>query len=231
MVMLFVKASGGNEQPQSKFPPLQINPTLQLKIPSVDKRKRGDYPRTTANVMTSAAAAAIATKSLKNGHPWRNRFPTITTTDVQKIFFGRSHRQHFIPKSQTEVRYADKADGVPFTAKLQPIQRLTRPAAPYTLGPNILRAFIYARQHYPDIPFRWASAHALQAVYESNRIDGFPRVMFTVSKEVEKLLIGKLHGLLRRRFKTRGRRAFIDALDQLRRERQGIFRLEVGTDE
>lgn len=174
--------------------------------------------------MTSAAA--IATKPLINGHPWINRFPTFTSTIIQKLFFGRVHRQNYTPKLQTDVAYAKKADSIPFTAKLQPIQRLTDPAAPYTLGPNMLRAFIYARQRYPDIPVRWASERAIQAVYESNRIDGFPRVMFNISKEVEKLLIGKLHGFIRRRFKMRGRRAFIDALDQLRREREGSFFLK-----
>jgi hypothetical protein len=172
--------------------------------------------------MTSATAAAIAaaTYRLKSGHPWRNRFPTFTTDEVQKIFFGRARRQWFTP---TPSPNANKSDGVPFTAKLQPIKPLTVHAAPYTLGTTILRAFIYARQHFHDLAFRWASAKALQTVYESNRIDGFPRVMFIVSKEVEKLLTGKLHGLLRRRFKTRARRAFIAALKQICSERKGKF--------
>lgn len=172
--------------------------------------------------MTSATEAAIATVThrLKSGHPWRNRFPTFPTAEVQEIFFRPARRQYFVP---TPSPNANKTDGVPFTAKLQPIKRLTVRAAPYTLGTTILRAFIYARQHFPDMAFRWASTKALQAVYESNRIDGFPRVMFSVSKEVEKMLRGKLHGLLRRRFKTRARRAFIAALKQVCSERKGKF--------
>ena len=53
-------------------------------------------------------------------------------------------------------------------------------------------------------------------------MDGLPRVVFGVSKDVEKPLRGKLHGCLRHRFKRRGKMAFKIALETLRREDPSI---------
>lgn len=75
-------------------------------------------------------------------------------------------------------------------------------------------------------PFANVSSQAMEAVYESLRVDGLPRVVFGVSKDVEKPLRGKLHGCLRHQFKRRGKVAFKIALETLRRENPGIF-LEV----
>jgi len=62
----------------------------------------------------------------------------------------------------------------------------------------------------------------MEAVYESLRADGLPRVVFGVSKDVERPLRGKLHGCLRHRFKRRGKMALKCAIESLRKENRGI---------
>ena len=58
----------------------------------------------------------------------------------------------------------------------------------------------------------------LEAVYDSMRIDGLPRVVFAVGKDVEQGLRGKLHGYLRGKFKRRGRMAFKIAMEEIRKK-------------
>jgi hypothetical protein len=71
---------------------------------------------------------------------------------------------------------------------------------------------------WPGRPFSAVTSQALEAIYDSLRVDGLPRVIFGVSKEVEKPLRGKMSPVLRHRFKRRGKMALKMALQQLRRE-------------
>lgn len=105
-------------------------------------------------------------------------------------------------------------------ARIRPIKPLTAPVCPHESGSNILRAFLYARKRWPTTPFRTISALALQAVYDSNRVDGLPRAIFVVSKEVEAPLRGKMHGFIRGRFKQRAKAAFKEALEAFRKDNE-----------
>jgi hypothetical protein len=145
----------------------------------------------------------------------------MTTDYVQANFFSLPKgtlREVYTPGGTVVNNKDPRLSTAPFTAKIQPIGRLTGPIPPYADGPNILRAFLYARQRWPHLGFRTVSSKAMQAVYETNRIDGLPRVVFTVSTGVEKLLKGNLLGVLRKKFKKRGRWAFIMALHELKKE-------------
>ncbi len=111
----------------------------------------------------------------------------------------------------------------PFLARIRPIKPLKGPVSPYEKGSNILRGFLYARQKWPNSPFRTVSPQAMEAIYESNRVDGLPRVLFVVSKEVETPLRGKMHGTLRAMFRRRAKVAFKFAIEGLRREDKGAL--------
>ena len=50
------------------------------------------------------------------------------------------------------------------------------------------------------------------------RVDGLPRVVFTVGKDVEQGLRGKLHGYLRGKFKRRARMAFKISMEEIRKK-------------
>jgi hypothetical protein len=122
----------------------------------------------------------------------------------------------------TPPRARESSKSPPFVVRIRPIKPLKGPICPYEKGGNILRAFLYARKHWPTTPFRTVSAQALEAVYESNRVDGLPRVLFVVAKQVEAPLRGKMHGVIRRQFRRRGKTAFKFALQSLRKEKKGI---------
>lgn len=62
--------------------------------------------------------------------------------------------------------------------------------------------------------------HALEAVYDSMRVDALPRVVFAVGKSVEKPLRGELHGYLRGKFKRRAKQAFRVALEEIREKNE-----------
>jgi hypothetical protein len=191
-----------------KFPPL----IHQQHQPSSQPRPPG---------LVSKAMTSATDKALRLFGAWRNRFPSMTTDYIQVNFFGPARgtaREVYTPGGTSVRRTDPKLSTAPFIAKIQPIGRLTAPIAPYADGTNILRAFLYARGRWPQLGFRNVSSKSMQAVYETNRIDGLPRVVFVVSKGVENLLKGKLHGVLRRRYKKRGRWAFIAALHELKKE-------------
>ena len=59
-------------------------------------------------------------------------------------------------------------------------------------------------------------------MYDSMRVDGLPRVVFAVGKDVESVLRGKLHGYLRGKFKRRARMAFKIALEEIRKKNLSI---------
>src|SRR5947207_5517456 len=147
-------------------------------------------------------------------HPWRiKRLPTLPAQLAVSQFFARKSRktQHFTPVNS------------PFEARIQPIKPLVSPACPHESGTFILRAFLYARRKWPWTSFANVASQAMEAVYESLRVDGLPRVIFGVSKDVERPLRGKLHGFLRHRFKRRGKMAFKYAIEGLRRENTGTL--------
>ena len=105
-----------------------------------------------------------------------------------------------------------------FEARIHPISPILKPPATYASGPVILRAFLHARTRHGRTPFRMLTDQSLEAVYDSMRIDGLPRVVFAVGKDVEQGLRGKLHGYLRGKFKRRGRVAFRLAMEEIRKQ-------------
>jgi hypothetical protein len=157
---------------------------------------------------------SVAKKLPWKVHPWRiKRLPTLPVAIGIQGFF--SNKQNY--KLQ-HIKPANSA----FEARVKPIKPLRATACPHELGPIILRAFLYARQKWPHMSFGKVAPQALEAIYDSFRVDGLPRVVFTVMKEVEKPLRGKLNSTLRHRFKRRGKMAFKLAIEQLRRENAGI---------
>jgi hypothetical protein len=111
-----------------------------------------------------------------------------------------------------------------FVVNVQPIGPLKTPPAPLAKGSNMLRAFLWAREHFPQSNLIEVKEKAVEAVYESHRVDGLPRVIFALAKEVRNPLNIKIQigGILRHRFKRRARRAFRDAIEELRRKDPSI---------
>jgi RNase P protein component len=66
------------------------------------------------------------------------------------------------------------------------------------------------------------------ALYNSRLRDGLPRVVYVVSKEVEAPLRGKMGAILRHKFKRKGKAAFKQALEGLRRDNPSILFLLIG---
>ena len=104
-----------------------------------------------------------------------------------------------------------------FVVHVRPIPKLTSHPAPLAEGPIILRAFLWARQNYPTRNFMEVKDIALDAVYQSHRVDGMPRVVFGLMKDVRTVMGTKvrLSGVLRHRFKRRAKQAFREAMEQI----------------
>ena len=156
-------------------------------------------------------------------HNWRLPpvLPTIPSPISSTLFWPPSNNPHnkfSLPGLQT---YSPAETPCPFHIRLRPIKPLVTPSAPPCHGSLILRSFLYARKYWPDQPFRNVAAQALEAVNESYRVDGLPRVVFVVSTEVEKPLRGKMSSVLRHRFKRRMKTAFRMALEEKRKEDKG----------
>lgn len=98
---------------------------------------------------------------------------------------------------------------------IKPIVMLTQPIAPLAKGPNILRAFLWAREKYPDRNFGEVKDEAMEAVYSSHRVDGLPRIAWTLGKDVRQIVNGrvKVGGVLRHKVKRRARAAFREAVE------------------
>ena len=109
-----------------------------------------------------------------------------------------------------------------FVVHVRPIPKLASRPAPLAEGPTILRAFLWARQHYPHLNFMEVKDRALDAVYQSHRVDGLPRVVFGLLKDVRTVVGAKvqLSGVLRHRFKRRARQAFREAMEQIKNKSQ-----------
>jgi RNase P protein component len=143
-------------------------------------------------------------------HPWKiKHIPSLAVEQGTKLFF--------LGRAPAIIRHHPA-----FAVRAKPIQPLTAQPPPHLKGPKILQAFLYARKHWPNYPLRSVLSDAMEAIYESRRVDGLPRVIFSVSKEVATPLRGKLQAALRHRFKRVGRTAFKVALETLRRENHGI---------
>lgn len=156
-------------------------------------------------------------------HNWRLPpiLPTIPSPISSILFWPPSNNpknKFSLPGLQT---YSPASAPTPFHIRLRPIKPLVTPSAPPSHGSLILRSFLYARQHWPEQPFRNVAAQALEAVNESYRVDGLPRLVFVVSTEVEKPLRGKMSSVLRHRFKRRMKTAFRMALEEKRKEDKG----------
>jgi RNase P protein component len=95
---------------------------------------------------------------------------------------------------------------------------LNRPSLRHLKGPNTIRAFLYAREHWPERSFIRTAPAAFMALYNSRLRDGLPRVIYVVSKEVEAPLRGKMGSVLRHKFKRKGKSAFKHALEGLRKD-------------
>lgn len=147
--------------------------------------------------------------------PWRiKRLPTFPVSLSPTYFFN-------LPKNK-KLQIQNYPT---FTARIRPIKQLKFHPCPHHSGSIILRAFLYAREKWPTVSFRNVVTPSLEAVYESFRRDGLPRVVFVASKEVEQPLRGKLTSVLRHRFKRRAKLAFKMALEGIRREKEGILML------
>jgi hypothetical protein len=156
-------------------------------------------------------------------HTWRLPpiLPTISSPVSSTLFWPPSHNpqnKFALPGLQT---YAPPSPA-PFRVRLRPIKPLLSSPAPLCQGSLVLRTFLYARKKWPLQPFRQVAAQALEAVRDSQRVDGLPRVVFVVSSEVEKPLRGRMHGVIRHRFKRRMKAAFRIALEEKRKEDKGI---------
>jgi len=161
--------------------------------------------------LSSATSASWKIKSLPS-------FPAVAYTGY---FFAPGGRENLQMINAPVQNPLSSTSTVPFTARVRPIKALEGPVCPYEKGSNILRAFLYARKTWPNKQFRTVSAQAMEAVYESNRVDGLPRVLFAVSRETEAPLRGKMHGVIRRRFRRRAKMAFKMAIQYLRKENKG----------
>jgi hypothetical protein len=147
-------------------------------------------------------------------HPWKVKLPlpTISAEFSSVLFFqDRSRRVQRI--------FAPPA----FQLRVRAIKRLTAPVIPRVKGSNLLQAFLWARQNAPDKAFLQIYLHAYDAVYAARRIDGLPRVVFLVSKDVAVPLRGSLKSYLRHQFKRRAKEAFRLTLEALRRAEPGMF--------
>lgn len=146
-------------------------------------------------------------QTVSRAAPWKvGRLPTIPAELSLQLFYNKRDKLQFYNVNPA------------FTARIRSIKPLSGSVCPLYSGPVILRAFLYAREKWPTQPFRAVSGRALEAVYNSFRVDGLPRLVVSVSKDVEKPLRGKLRGTIRHRFKRRGTRAFRQALEGLRQE-------------
>jgi hypothetical protein len=177
--------------------------------------------------------AAIVAKGPRSTKSWRvPRLPSIPVSLCSESFFQPGPRNRNCqlcdawPTTRTTPPTTGRKPAAPrpiFTARMLPIKTLKEPVCPHETGPNLLRTFLYARSKWPDQPFRNCAARASEAVHESNRIDGLPRVVFAVGKGVQALLRGKLHSVIRSKFKRRAKTAFKCALEDLRREDESTF--------
>ena len=159
---------------------------------------------------------SITTKISWKVHPWRvKRLPTIPVELSTTYFFNNRNKsiQIFLPSRQNP----------PFIARILPISPLKSPLPPLESGSNILRSFLYARSKWPYSPYRANAAYAMETIYNTFRVDGLPRVVFVVAKEVQQPLRGKLNAVIRHQFKRRGKAALKRALEELRRENEGTF--------
>jgi hypothetical protein len=148
-------------------------------------------------------------------HPWKiKQLPTIQCDLSSQILF-RNHNTQIIQLHPA------------FILRANPIQPLKTRPCPHLAGPRILQAFLWARKRFPGRPVLKGLPWSFQAVYESRRVDGLPRVVFVVSKDISVPLRGKMSGVIRHRAKNRGRTAFKLALEGLRRTKKGMSRMKL----
>jgi hypothetical protein len=137
-----------------------------------------------------------------------SQLPTMTHGMTKIVFYSHSNRS--------------QVQGGSFDVQILPIAPLTSLPCPYEDGTKYLRAFLYGRSRWPNQPFGKVRWLAYQAVHDSYRVDGLPRVVWALGEKARQPFLGKSVGFMRRRYQRRAKRAFGLALEQLLNESEGM---------
>jgi hypothetical protein len=166
-------------------------------------------PLITSTISEAAASTVRAAALLAIPPPaaWKlpPRLPTLPMEIASyRLIMDSPNRIHrFRPRHQSCV------------VNIRPIAQLTEPPASQARGPHVLRAFLWAREKYPDRNFNDVRDEAMEAVYSSYRVDGLPRIVFGLGKDVRMIVNNrvKVGGVLRHKVKRRAKAAFREALE------------------